>query len=133
MSEKDSDSLTSDVRALNQLQLLPLVANRAASYNNANRLHPRGPEFRAEDNRAVHREVQSTVEQGNKLVFQGRTLLKTIFGDRTDEYIKDIIQGHVDAGSSDDPNVTIDENSQLFIIDFGDTQKHDQHSDLDSD
>lgn len=52
----------------------------------------RGSDALVDDSLAMHRQAQSLLQQGGKLVTHGRMLLETIFGNKTDEYIKNLTE-----------------------------------------
>jgi hypothetical protein len=56
-----------------------------------------------EDSMGMRRQGARLVEEGNKFVGQGRRLLQTILGARTDEYIKNITRGRGRAVVTGDP------------------------------
>jgi hypothetical protein len=52
----------------------------------------RGSDALVDDSLAMHRQAQSLLQQGGKLVTHGRLLLETIFGNKTDDYIKTLME-----------------------------------------
>jgi len=56
-----------------------------------------------DDSIVMHKQDHHLVEEGNQLVIQGRKLLETIFGDKTDEYIRNVTGGRGTTAVADDP------------------------------
>ncbi|KAJ4360786.1 uncharacterized protein N0V89_001353 [Didymosphaeria variabile] len=102
--------------------LVPTAADRA--------VHCRDTSGLVDDSVSMHKQGAHLVEEGNKLVAQGTTLLKTIFGAQTDEYIRNIT-GRGTAGVtgapiivdlpevSDLPEVDIDKDAKAGDEDTG--------------
>lgn len=112
--------------------------NSPPSKNTKNHLSRRGSDALVDDSLAMHRQAHSLLRQGRKLVAQGKLLLETIFGNKTDEYIRNVAQHRSKAGNritntTDAHATTADDHPKLAIDSSMDgAQLTDRDSDFDS-
>lgn len=94
-----------------------------------------------DDSMYMHKQGQHLVEEGNKLVAHGKKLLKSIFGEKTDEYIRNITQSRQKAeaiGSSITiplpglPTKKVDIEDVKTEIGIHDSEERDEESETES-
>lgn len=68
------------------------ASKSSSSPHPKNHVSRRGSDALVDDSLAMHRQAQSLLQQGGKLVTHGRLLLETIFGNKTDDYIKTLME-----------------------------------------
>lgn len=95
-----ADDHDSDVHASNSKNLREGSVPDAAEYHAIHRQNTGGL---IDESVGMHKQGAHLVEEGNKLVSQGRRLLRTIFGSRTDEYIKNITQARAATAKAGSP------------------------------